>query len=140
MNTEIIPHQGLNGLPFGIRPDEAISLLGTPNLVENETEEESGFHLSVQVYDNHGLSLFYNSGENVLLRAIETVNKKMILWGETIFDFNEAELIDLLKKNGEKSIEKEREAWGELRISSPSNGIDFYFENGRMNAIYWEQG
>ncbi len=138
MNIEIIPHKGLSDLPFGINPEQAIVLLGRPDLVEKESEEESGFHLYVQVFESLGLSLFYNSGENELLRAMETVNKKMILWGVQVFDLNETALLELLKNNGEPSPEKEREAWGESRISSPHHGMDFYFENGKMNAIFWE--
>lgn len=138
MNTEIIPHKGLSDLPFGLSPEQAIALLGSPDIVEKEEEAEAGFHLYVQVFEKMGLSLFYNSGENVLLRAMETVNKDLKLWGAQVFKLNEAELIELLKQNGEKNPEKEREAWGESRISSPEHGMDFYFENGRMNAIFWE--
>jgi hypothetical protein len=138
VNFELLPHQGLPELPFGIPPAAALTLLGPPDLVEEESEQEAGFHLFVQVFEGPGLSLFYNSGPEPLLRAIESVNKSLLLWDTKVFDLNEQALYELLKSRGELSLEREKEAWGESRITSPEFGIDFYFENGKMSAIYWE--
>ena len=81
--------------------------------------------------------MFFRDDTPPVLIALETAHPETELFGQRVFEMDEAGLIELMKKNGLEFAETEDEAWGERRLSFDDAMIDFYFEDGKLNTVNW---
>ena len=132
---EILIKQGLDELKFNMPIEEAVSLLGLANEVENidnATDEST----TVLRYTELGLTLFFE-GENPTLACIDVANEDCTLFGKEPFKLDERQLVQLMVKNNYTEQDVDEEDWGERRVSFPEGNIDFYFDEGELVSIIW---
>lgn len=133
MNLEIKIKQGIGDIKFDMPVEEVVSLLGNASEVEN-IDNAADESTTVLRYEEEGLTLFFE-GENPTLSCIDISNEDSTLFGEDVFDLEEDELIDLLKKNNYSDIDTDTEDWGEKRISIAAGNVDFYFDEGYLMSV-----
>lgn len=139
INLEIGPKVGFGELKFGQTIEEVIAIVGEAEEIEDIQEEED-FNTVIMNYWTEGFSVFIEGtgAERSIVSCFETDNPKSTLFGESIFDKNENAIVELMKTNGYKEIEKEDEEDGEYRISFDEGLIDFFFdEDGSLLAVNW---
>jgi len=131
---EIKPNIGLSDIKFGVTKNTIVALLGVPK--EKESLKEEGVdEVEIWHYSDLGYSLFFEHGQLPRLASIEVYHEDAILFGEKIFDLNEEEVIELLKKNNYSDLDAEDHEWGERRLSSDELNMDFYFQDGELVTI-----
>lgn len=134
--TEIKLNEGLGVLQFGMSLEQVTAILGEPDDTDDvETDDNSS--AKVYSYWDEAIVLFFEGKSKSILTNIEVDNLDATLFGEKVFDFEEKELIDLMKKHGFEDIEEEDEEWGEKRITFDEAMLDFYFEDGMLNSVSW---
>jgi hypothetical protein len=139
ISLEINPKVGFGELKFGHTIEEVLAVVGEAEELEDIQEEED-FNTVILNYWNEGFSVFIEGAgaEKSIVSCFETDNPKSILFGKTIFEMTEKEVIDHMKTNGYNQIEKEKEEEGEYRLSFDEGLIDFFFdEDGSLLAINW---
>ena len=136
LTLEIIPKQGLGEIHFGDISEKVISFLGEPEDVEN-IEDVDGFNTVVLFYYEPGITIFFEGREKSVVSCIETENPEAVMFGKTIFDMTEQDIIALMKENGYEVAEMELETTGERRISYDDAMIDFFFLDGDLVVVNW---
>ena len=132
---EILIKQGLDELKFNMPIEEAVSLLGLANEVEN-IDNAADESTTVLRYTELGLTLFFE-GENPTLACIDIANEDCTLFGKKPFNLDERQLVQLMVKNKYTEQDVDEEDWGERRVSFPEGNIDFYFDEGELVSIIW---
>jgi len=135
MILHLKPLIGINELTFGALPSEIIKQFGDPEEIEELNDELLDDHVLVYHYWESGISFFFSTQRNNIFSSVETENKNALLFGQSIFELNEDEVVELFKKNNIHLSEKEQHEWGEKRISFDSINMDLYFANGKLNSI-----
>lgn len=133
MELTIIIKEGLGNIRFDMPVEEVVALLGEANSVEtldNANDEAT----TLLHYDDLGLTLFFE-GDSPTLACIDISNDDCTLFGTTIFDLGEKEVVQLMVKNNYFEQDVDDEDWGERRISFNEGNIDFYFEDDEMMSI-----
>jgi hypothetical protein len=139
MNTlklEIIPKTGFGQIHFGDLSEKVITILGEPEDIEN-IEDVDGFNTVVLYYWELGITIFFEGREKSVVSCIETENPDSVMFGKTIFDMTEKDIIALMKEKGYEVEEVENETTGERRVSYDDAMIDFFFEEGDLIAVNW---
>jgi len=134
---EILPFLGLDDLKFGLSTDEVAVLIGGPDETEVIEADDDEVESLLWYYHEAGLTLFFEGEDIKTLNCIETDNEECILYGHKIFEMKEADIVKLLKDNGNEDIETEDEEWGERRVSFYDILIDFYFEEEQLISVSW---
>lgn len=133
---EIKLNEGLGVLQFGMTYEQVTAIIGEPDDTD-EVETDDSTNAKVYSYWDEAIVLFFEGKKQQLLTNIEVDNLDATLFGEKVFDFEEKDVIDLMKKHGFQEIEEEEEEWGEKRITFDEAMLDFYFEDGVLNSVSW---
>jgi hypothetical protein len=133
---EIVPKIGLGQIRFGEISEKVISILGQPEDIEN-IEDVDSFNTVVLYYWEKGITVFFEGKEKSVVSCLETENPDSTLFGKSIFDMTEEDIIALMKEKGYEVEEIENETSGERRVSYDDAMIDFFFEAGDLVAVNW---
>lgn len=133
MDLTIKIKKGIGDLTFGMPVEEVVNLMGTADEVEN-IDNAADESTTVLRYNEEGLTLFCE-GENPTLACIDVSNEDCTLFGETIFDLEERNLVDLMVKNNFTEQDVDEEDWGERRVTFNEGNIDFYYDNGDLISV-----
>ena len=133
MDLTIKPKRGIGDIEFGMPVEEVVKLLGTADEVEN-IDNAADESTTVLRYNELGLTLFCE-GDNPMLACIDIANEDCTLFGESVFDLNEREVVTLMVKNGLTEQDVDEEDWGERRVTFNEGNIDFYYDNGDLVSI-----
>jgi len=134
IRLEIIPGIGLSTLLFGSSMADAEKIFGKTEEVQLIDELEN-FQTTVWHYWENGFTLFFDEQNNQLFNCVEIDNIDAQLWGLTIFDFKEKQIIEIFKSKGIIKFESEQHDWGEKRLSFDEANIDFYFNKNKLISI-----
>ncbi len=134
MEATIELKKGYGALLFGQTPEQVLGLMGTPDEVE-QIGEEMEIPTTVLHYDEQGIALFFETGDQEKLVCINVESKEMTLFGEKIFGKSKKEIETLLKQNSISDIEHDNEEWGEERLGSEDYSIDFYFSDDKLESV-----
>jgi hypothetical protein len=126
MDLEINLKKGIGKLEFGLSIEDVIKEIGSPSDVE-ELGEDIDRPTTILHYDQLGLSLFFEISACTKLSCIDLDSKNAILFGKKIIGSCSKDIEELMEKNKISNVTKEKEDWGELRISFEDYSIDFYF-------------
>ena len=133
----IVPLKGYGEIPFGMTLDEAVKKLGMPDFYEELSDmEETGNRSIYYEYDELETNIYFEGVTKSVVACFETENMEATLYGEPVFDLTKEKIIDLMKKQGFKELEEERED-NELRVSFEDALIDFFFNEEGLTAISW---
>jgi len=136
---DILPGTGLTEIHFGASKKEVEEILGQPDekdIIEDE-EDEMLDPATVYHYWDKYLSVFFSGPDQDEVVAFETDHLEALLFDAKVFKLSEKQLITLLKDRNIFDFDEDIEPWGEKRISSQDLGIDFYFENNKLETINW---
>jgi hypothetical protein len=136
LTLEITPKTGFGEIKFGDSSEKIITLLGQPEDVEN-IEDVDGFNTVVLYYYELGITIFLEGREKSVVACIETENPDAVMFGKTIFDMTENDIIALMKEKGYEVAEMEMETTGERRVSYDDAMIDFFFLDGDLIVVNW---
>ena len=138
LTLDIKPKDGFGEINFGFTIEQVVAILGKAEDIEDIQEGED-FNTVIMNYWNQGLSVFIegSGAEKSIVSCFETDNPNATLFGEKIFKMTEKQIIDLMKANGFKDVETEKEANGEYRLSFEDGLIDFFFEDKDLIAVNW---
>jgi hypothetical protein len=136
LKLEIAPKQGFGDIKFGDASEKVIKLLGQPEDVEN-IEDVDGFNTVVLYYYEQGITIFFEGRDKSVVACVETENPDSVMFGKTIFDMTEEDIIDLMKIKGYEVAEMELETSGERRVSYDDAMIDFFFLDGDLVVVNW---
>ena len=136
LTLEILPKAGFGQINFGDVSEKVIALLGPPEDIEN-IEDVDGFNTVVLYYWEQGITVFFEGKEKSVVSCIETENPDSVMFGKTIFDMTEKDIIALMKEKGYEVEEVETETTGERRVSYDDAMIDFFFSEGDLIAVNW---
>ena len=133
MQLNINIKQGVGDLRFAMPVEEAMTVMGTADEVEN-IDNAADESTTVLRYNDQGITLFFE-GENPQLACIDLANEECALFGQSVFELNERAIVDLMVKNNYLEQDVDDEDWGERRVSFPEGNIDFYFDEGELVSI-----
>ncbi len=135
MKYEIKLKEGLGDIRFDMPVEEVVSLMGEAEEVEsmdNATDETT----TILHYEEGGLSLFFE-GENPTLQCIDISIEESTLFGKSVFNLTEKEIVELMIQNNYYEQDADEEAWGERRISFGEGNVDFFLEGDELIAIVY---
>ncbi|WZL89993.1 hypothetical protein VS868_04405 [Salinimicrobium sp. 3283s] len=126
----IRPHQGIDGVTFGMHPDEIIKIFGKP-----DSQEEEFDFLNLN-YKRFGLEFSFYMKDRSGLFSIMVKNSQYKLFG---FDFI-GKTEEYIKKNklnlGIEDLElSEKFEMGISCYTSPSLDVSFYIDSGIIESI-----
>jgi len=136
LTLEIVPKKGFGEIQFGDTSEKVITFLGQPEDVEN-IEDVDGFNTVVLYYYEQGITIFFEGREKSVVACIETENPEAVMYGKTLFDMTEQDIIALMTEKGYEVAEMELETSGERRISYDDAMIDFFFLDGDLIVVNW---
>jgi hypothetical protein len=136
LTLDIVPKKGFGEILFGDTSEKVITLLGQPEDVEN-IEDVDGFNTVVLYYYEQGITIFFEGREKSVVACIEIENPDAVMFGKTIFDMTEQDIIALMKEKGYEVAEMELETTGERRVSYDDAMIDFFFLEGDLVVVNW---
>jgi len=136
LTLEIVPKVGFGQIKFGDISEKVIEVLGQPEDIEN-IEDADGFNTVVLYYWEEGITVFFEGKEKSVVSCMETENPDSVLFGKTIFDMTEKDIIALMAEKGYEVEEIENETSGERRVSYDDAMIDFFFADGDLVAVNW---
>jgi hypothetical protein len=134
MKLEIHLKRGIGELVFGLSIEDIIKIIGSPTEVE-EMGEDIDYPTIVLHYEELGLNLFFDNNNSTKLTCIDLDNPNATLFGEKIIDLSPRKIEELMIKNNIFNETKEKEEWGEMRISFEDYSIDFYFIDEKLVSI-----
>ncbi len=134
ISLQIKPGIGLSELLFGASMSDAENTFGKTQEVQIIDDFEE-FKTTVWHYWDNGITLFFDEQNNQLFNCVEIDNFEAQLWGQSVFDFKEKQIIELFKSKGILKYETEIHEWGEKRLSFDEAHIDFYFEKNKLISI-----
>ena len=136
LTLDIVPKKGFGEILFGDTSEKVITLLGQPEDIEN-IEDVDGFNTVVLYYYEQGITIFFEGREKSVVACIEIENPDAVMFGKTIFDMTEQDIISLMKEKGYEVAEMELETTGERRVSYDDAMIDFFFLEGDLVVVNW---
>ena len=139
MNTlqlDIVPKKGLGEIHFGDTSENVIRHLGQPEDLEN-IEDDDSFNTVVLYYWEAGVTVFFEGKGKSVVSCIEVENPQATLFGKSIFEMTEQDIISMMKEKGYELAEVEHETSGERRVSYDDAMIDFFFSEGDLIAVNW---
>jgi hypothetical protein len=136
LTLEIIPKIGLGEVLFGDTSEKVITYLGQPEDVDN-IEDVDGFNTVVLFYYEQGITIFFEGREKSVVACIETENPETVMYGKTVFNMTEEDIVALMDEKGYEVAEIEMETTGERRVSYDDAMIDFFFLDGDLVFVNW---
>ncbi len=136
LTLDISPKTGFGEIRFGDTSEKVITFLGQPEDVEN-IEDVDGFNTVVLYYYEQGITVFFEGREKSVVACIETENPDAKMYGQSVFDMTENDIIALMKEKGYEVAEMELETTGERRVSYDDAMIDFFFVDGDLIVVNW---
>jgi hypothetical protein len=136
LTPDIVPKKGFGEILFGDTSEKVITYLGQPEDVDN-IEDVDGFNTVVLFYYEAGITIFFEGREKSVVACIETENPDSTMFGKTIFNMTEADIISLMTSKGFEVAEIETETTGERRVSYDDAMIDFFFLDGDLVFVNW---
>jgi hypothetical protein len=136
LQLDIVPKVGLGEIHFGDISENVIRHLGQPEDLEN-IEDVDNFNTVVLYYWESGITVFFEGKGKSVVSCIEVENPQATMFGKTIFEMTEQDIIALMKEKGYELAEVEHETSGERRVSYDDAMIDFFFEDGDLVAVNW---
>jgi hypothetical protein len=136
LTLDIIPKLGFGEIQFGDDSGKVITLLGQPEDVEN-IEDVDGFNTVVLYYYELGITVFFEGREKSVVACVETENPDAVMFGKSIFQMTEKDIIAFMKEKGFEVAEIEMETTGERRVSYDDAMIDFFFLDGDLIVVNW---
>jgi len=136
LTLDVVPKIGFGEIHFGDTSEKVITFLGQPEDVEN-IEDDEGLNTVVLYYYEQGITIFFEGKGKSVVACIEIENPDAVMFGETIFDMTEEDIIALMKKKGYEVAEMEIEISGEKRVSYDDAMIDFFFNEGDLVFVNW---
>lgn len=134
MELEIHLKKGIGDLLFGSRIEEIIQKIGSPTEVE-EIGEDIDSPTTILHYDQLGLSLFFDNNDHTILTCVDLDSSDVTIFGKKIMGCSPREVEKLMIENNIFNETKEKEDWGEMRISFEDYSIDFYFIDEKLVSI-----
>lgn len=134
---EIKPLVGFGDVKFGSEQSEVENILGEPEEIEDLPGEADESNATVWNYWEDGHTIFFEEDFDNRCTCFETDHENAVLFGNHIFDMNEAQITGLMNANGFSDIDAEDEEWGERRVSFNDAVVDFYFENDKLVSVSW---
>jgi hypothetical protein len=136
-NLEIKPLIGFGDLKFGEEQSIVENYFGEPQEIEDLPGEAEESDAEVWNYWDDGHTVFFDNDLKNKCTCFETDNDEATLFGKTVFDMGEKEVVELMKVNGYKDLDVEDEEWGERRVSFSDAVVDFYFEDDKLVSVSW---
>jgi hypothetical protein len=136
LNLEIKPRIGFGNINFGDIPEKLTQILGKPDNVE-EVRTDDDLKTTILFFTEIGITVFLEGLIEPIVSNFDVDNKNATLYGVKIFDKPEAEIKKLLMDNGFNQFEDDEEEWGERRLSCEDALMDFYFVDGKLEAVNW---
>jgi len=136
LTLKIVPKKGLGEVLFGDTSEKVITYLGQPEDIDN-IEDVDGFNTVVLFYYERGITIFFEGREKSVVACIETENPEAAMFGKTIFDMTEEDIVSLMDEKGYEVAEIEMETTGERRVSYDDAMIDFFFLDGDLIFVNW---
>ncbi len=137
ITPDIVPLKGFGELQFGVNLKDAFKFLGEPDEIEDVNDEDDVVKTTICIYDDFGLTLFFEGIDEQVLSIIEIQGMDAELFGKKVFGLEENEIATLMRSQGFHEEERETEEWGDERLSYMDALIDFYFEEGKLSIINW---
>ncbi len=137
MELTVRPLAGIGDLSFGTGMQEVLDIMGDPEDSETISDGDNEVETLIWNYWEKGITLFIEGNVNSVFSNCETENSNATLFGERVFEKDEAGIIELMKANGFAEYESEMEPWDEKRLSFEDGQIDFYFLDGKLTTINW---
>ena len=100
--------------------------------MENALDEPT----TILHYFDGELTLFFE-GDSPTLQCIDSSIEDTTLFGESIFDMSEKDIVRLMVDNGYCEEDADDEAWGERRVSFGEANVDFFFDEGELSSVVW---
>ena len=133
----IEPLKGYGEIPFGMTLDETVKLLNMPDFYEELSDmEETGNRSIYYEYDELQTNIYFEGITKSVVACFETENEAATLYGKKVFELNKKQVIELMKSQGFKELEEEKED-DELRVSFEDAMTDFFFDGDKMTAVSW---
>ena len=129
---EILPGKGWGQIKFGMRQNAVNQILGAPDEIENDKEDELAYHH----YDELTLSLTYDGTEDDRLSTIIIADGASTLFGEDLFTLSLDEIKTLLKAQGCKGLSVEGEDEDKV-LEAEELEMIFWFENDELMEVQW---
>jgi hypothetical protein len=136
LKLDIVPMKGFGEILFGDTSEKVIKLFGQPEDVDN-MEDVDGFNTVVLFYYELGITVFFEGREKSVVACIETENPDSMIYGKTVFNMTEEDIIALMATKGFEVAEIEMETTGERRVSYDDAMIDFFFLDGDLVFVNW---
>lgn len=136
-NLEIKPLIGFGDLKFGAEQSVVENYFGEPQEIEDLPGEADESDAEVWNYWDDGHTVFFDNDLKNKCTCFETDNDEATLFGKTVFDMGEKEVVELMKYKGYKDLDIEDEEWGERRVSFSDAVVDFYFEDNKLVSVSW---
>jgi len=136
LTLDIVPKKGFGEILFGDTSEKVITFLGQPEDVDN-IEDVDGFNTVVLFYYEAGITIFFEGREKSVVACIETENPDSTMFGKTIFNMTEEDIISMMTMKGFEVAEIEMETTGERRVSYDDAMIDFFFLDGDLVFVNW---
>lgn len=134
LNFDIKPKLGLGDLLFGEIPENLTKILGQPESVE-DIKTDDDLKTTILSFPEKGLTVFLEGLVEPIVSNFDVDNKTATLFGVRIFEKSEDEAKQLLLDNGYSLFEEDEEEWGERRLSCEDALMDFYFIDGKLQAV-----
>lgn len=139
---EIIIGAGIKGLKFGMDRDAVKNSIGSPDEIEQYTDEESDELLNeAWHYDDIELSLSFDKEEEWKLCTISVSDPDFTLNGKKLIGANEADLLEFIDAEGLGSHDSEE--WSteddetQKVLSIDEKSLNFWFTEGAVTEIQW---
>lgn len=134
----IQPGIGLENLKFGFNRQQVEAILGPPDERDQiEAEDELLEQAMVWHYWDLYLSVFFGGEKQNTVVAFETDHLNAILFDQKVFKLSENQIIEMVKEKKLYDFEREVEEWGETRLTFHDLGMDFYFNDKKLETINW---
>lgn len=134
LNFDIKPKIGLGDLLFGEIPENLTKILGQPESVE-DIKTDDDLKTTILSFPEKGLTVFLEGLVEPIVSNFDVDNKTATLFGVRIFEKSEAEAKQVMLDNGYSLFEEDEEEWGERRLSCEDALMDFYFIDGKLQAV-----
>lgn len=136
LNLEIKPRVGLGNILFGEIPENLTKIMGKPETVE-DVRTDDDLKTTILSFPEKGITVFLEGLIEPIVSNFDVDNKSATLFGVNIFEKSEAEVKKLMEEKGYTSFEDEEEEWGERRLTCEDALMDFYFIEGKLQAVNW---
>jgi len=127
--------KGFGDICFGMPVEDVVAMLGEADEVES-VENALDEPTTILHYKDGDLNLFFE-GDNPSLQCIDLAIDDSTLFGRSIFDMSEKEIVNLMVDNNYCEEDVDDEAWGERRVSFGEANVDFFFDEGELVSVVY---